>query len=249
MLHQRNYMKFVILMIFLLGMTFLANENARSQDIYPISSGELIFSFADVEKGDVDVPSLMRFTLFFHYGQFWHFDLNNNVGFFTGGAIRNVGLITREDNIYEGSQYDEDLKIKRRSYTLGVPLALKSGSFSKNFYIYGGGEYELLFHYKEKIFVEDRKVKSTEWMSDKTNRFVPSLFTGIQFPGGINVKFKYYLDDFLNRNYKVIQDGSTIQPFKNMQSRVFYISLHWNFKTGKMKDVIKADNIKTYAGM
>ena len=60
-------------------------------------------------------------------------DFSNSIGLYTGVAIRNVGFI-----------YDTDLPTKtiRRSYNLGVPLALKLGVFDKHMYLFGGGEYD-----------------------------------------------------------------------------------------------------------
>ena len=70
---------------------------------------------------------------------------------------------------------------------LGVPLAIKLGSFKNHFYFFGGGEYEMAFHLKEKYWTDsfDRsgpKTKSTEWFSSQTPTFLPSLFAGVQFP-------------------------------------------------------------------
>jgi hypothetical protein len=96
----------------------------------------------------------------------------------------------------------ENFKIIRRLYTGGIPLAIKLGAFDKHFYIYGGGEYELAIHYKEKYWnSHDRsgsKTKYTEFFGNQTPTFIPSLFAGIQLPKGLNVKFKYYPQNFFN---------------------------------------------------
>lgn len=217
--------------IFVFALFIFCKSNfINAQAVYPVSSGEMIFSFADVEENGINVPSNMRFTIFFNYGQYWHFDVNNNVGFYTGGAVRNVGFITEQD----------DRKIKRRSYSLGLPLALKLGSFKDNIYIFGGGEYEWLFHYKQKIFVNDSKIKKTEWFSDRTKRFIPSVFTGIQFPKGLNVKFKYYLDDFLNKNFIGTDLGEDVDYSDFSQTQVYYISVSFQIKSNKYKEHYKA---------
>jgi hypothetical protein len=209
----------------LTGIIIFSLNNVKSQSVYPITSGEFIFSFADVEMNEQDVPVDMRFSLFFHYGQYWHFDVFNNLGFYTGGAIRNVGFITDEDNY----------KVKRRSYTLGVPFAVKLGSFRDGMFIYGGGEYELLFHYKQKIFTDGNKIKTKEWFSNRTNRFVPSVFAGIQFPKGINVKFKYYLDDFLNPDFKGTDNGQEVDYSDFNKMQLYYISLSKQIRTQKIR--------------
>ncbi len=216
-----------ILLVFSSFLLFI--NTAKSQEVYPISSGEFIFSFADVEQNGQDIPTDMRFSLFFHYGQYWHFDLFNNLGFYTGGAIRNVGFITDEDNY----------KVKRRSYTLGVPLAVKLGSFKDGIFLYGGAEYELLFHYKQKIFTDGNKIKSKEWFSDRTNRLVPSVFAGIQFPGGINIQFKYYLDNFLNPDYKGYDNGLPVDYSQYNKMQLYYISVSKQIRTQQIKEKAK----------
>ncbi len=218
--------KYCILII----IAVVCTANLKSQAIYPVSSGELIFSFADIEKNGKNVPANMRFTIFINYGQYWHFDLNNNIGLYSGGAIRNVGFITDQD----------DQKIKRRSYSLGVPLALKLGSFRDNMYVFGGAEYELLFHYKQKTFVNDSKIKKTEWFSDRTERFLPSIFGGIQFPKGLNIKFKYYLGNFLNKDFTGTDMGENVDYADFNQTQVYYISLSFQIKGDKFKEKYKA---------
>jgi len=203
-----------------------------SQDVYTVSNGELLFQFSDTQIDGQDVSDQMRFTMFFNYGQNWHLDFNNTAGIFTGIAVRNVGFI-----------YDEDQPLQktiRRSYTLGVPLALKIGSFKHHFYLFGGGEYELLFHYKAKRWYsherEGTKIKDSEWFSNKTNRFVPSVFAGIQFPGGINLKLKYYLDDFLNTGYVGRDLGIDNVSFaRYTKQEMFYFSVSWQFRTDKIR--------------
>jgi len=174
----------------LLFTALLGQFNAAAQ-FYKENSGEFIFAFSNVERNELDVPSKMRFTLFFHAGQNMHYDFTNNIGFFSGYGIRNIGIITEEN----------DVVIKRRTYALGVPLALKIGSFNDHVYFYGGGELELFFHYKQKQFKDGIKTRQREWFSDRTERFVPSMFAGIQFPGGINLKLKYYPQTSKERSF------------------------------------------------
>ena len=206
-----------------------------SQKVYSTSSGELIFSFANVNNSGAPVSSLMRFTCFFHTGEYWHMDLSPMLGIFTGVGIRNVGFITKGQNDPAQLADNSIDEVKRRSYTLGFPLAIKFGSFKDNFYLYAGGEYELLFHYKEKHFKGGTKIKTTEWFSNKTNRFLPSVFVGMQLPRGMNLKLKYYLYDFMNRDY-VDENGN--KPYANLKSQVFYLSLSFNVRTRRVKDKI-----------
>jgi hypothetical protein len=210
----------------------LGGYSAQAQtDVYTISSGEMIFGWADVEQRPVDGGSMenisnnLRFSVFFHVGQYVHLDLSNSLGLYSGLAIRNIGFITEDDALDLGVE-----KEKHRSYTLGLPLALKLGSFKDHFYLYGGGEYELLFHYKYKYWIDGDKHKTSEWFSDRTNRFVPSVFAGIQFPQGLNVKFKYYLDDFLNNDFK--KGDNPLNDYSRYgKTQMFHISVSWQFDT------------------
>lgn len=196
-----------------------------AQKTYTENGGEIILSFADVYYQGNSVPTKMRFTMFLHLGRQRHFDFNDNVGIYSGFGLRNIGLITDQNNIVE----------KRRSYSLGVPAAFKIGSFSDHFYFFGGGEYEMLFHYKQKQKSDGTKLKYNEWFCDRTNRFVPSLFCGLQFPGGINLKLKYYLRDFLNKDFRGEDFGRQMDYSDFGKSKIFYISLSFNLKTKDIK--------------
>ncbi len=195
------------------------------------NSGELIFAFSDVERLGLDIPTKMRFTLFFHGGQNFHYDFTNYLGFFSGYGIRNIGIVTDDGNTV----------LKRRTYSLGVPLALKLGSFKNHTYLYGGAEYELFFHYKQKQYISGNKVKQGEWFSSRTKRFNPSLFAGIQFPKGINLKFKYYPQNFLNTNFRGYDFGTQVDYSEFNKTQLFYFSLSFNFQNKDLKKLYSPD--------
>jgi len=234
-------MKKLVLIVALFISIPLIQGNA--QKYYHTLGWEFLFQWADVEmSGSNIVSEPLRFTGFFNLGTYHHLDFSNNIGMYTGLAVRNVGFI-----------YDEDIPQKtiRRSYTLGLPLALKLGSFKDHLFIFGGGEYELLFIYKGKRWMSYErsgpKLKETQWFSNKTERFVPSVFAGVQFPGGINLKFKMYLGDFLNRNYvgpDLGQDNVSYADFTKIN--VYYISVSWQFRVDKAMDYIKTDDKFVY---
>ena len=191
--------KKLIWVLWMVALLMVVSSKTKAQDIYTITGGELLFQSGAIEKGGADMNTNMRFTLWFHLGEYVHLDVSKNIGFFTGLGVRNVGFITEEN----------DIKTKYRSYMLGAPLALKLGSFDKNFFIYGGGEYEWMFHFKQKTFVNDEKIKYSDWFSNRTPDFIPSVFVGIQFPYGANVKFKYYLKDFLAKVWSAGNPAAT----------------------------------------
>lgn len=240
----------------------LLSISQAQQKVYMTSGGEMIFSWGDIQldeqwvsdntnPSDGRAPSIvktpMRFTLFFHVGQFVHLDLGNNIGFYSGASIRNTGMITDEvlPTQYQADANNlefQDVKVIRRAYSVGIPLALKLGSFKDHFYVYGGGEIDWLFHYKEKYWLahtrSGSKTKHTQWWPSQLETLQPSVFLGIQFPGGINVKGKYYLENFLNHEYQSSTNAPGARVVSDLtkykQSNLFYISLSWHFNTSKI---------------
>jgi hypothetical protein len=207
--------------------------NTQAQKVYHSSGGEIIFSGADVVFNGTNVNTNIRFTLFLHLQHHINLDITNNIGLFTGIGLRNVGLIT--EDLYQNvgfanvdntnPNWNKSTKVKRRSYSLGFPIALKIGSFSNHFFFFAGGEYEWMFHYKQKLFIDGNKSKFTEWTSDRVNPWVPSLFAGVQFPQGFRLKFKYYMDDFINTSFSGVDFGQEVDYSQFEKSRMWYISL------------------------
>lgn len=120
--------------------------------------------------------------------------------------------------------------MKRRNYYIGVPLALKIGNLKNDTYLFGGVEGEFAFNYKEKVFVNENKLddlKFSTWFSDRTNAFMPSAFVGLNLKSGLNLKFKYYLRDFYNKDYT----AQGVKIYDNTKSQMFYFSLAMNIRT------------------
>lgn len=242
---KRNYSKLLIV-----GILLFTSFHAFSQKkVYTVTSGELLFQWADIgftdeymqaHPNDEQVGNPLRFTCFFHLGQYVHMDFTNKVGLITGAAVRNVGFISDERidldwNAANTNTPDiQDFKIIRRSYNIGVPLALKLGSFDKHTYLFAGGEVELAYAFKEKYWNSHSrsgsKTKTTQWFGAQTPTFMFSAFAGVQLPKGVNLKFKYYFDDFINTDYTNPNNPiSDLSRYKSAQ--VMYISLSWQFKT------------------
>lgn len=226
-------------------MMVLAILDTDAQKIYHSSGGEVIFSGADVNFNGLDVNTNIRFTLFFHAQHYANLDLTNNIGLFAGLGIRNIGLITEDlyqnvgflniDNTHP--DYNKNIKLKRRSYSLGFPVALKLGSFSKHFFLFAGGEYEWMFHYKQKLYIDGEKHKFKEWTSDRVNPWIPSLFGGIQFPQGFRLKFKYYMDDFLNPDFTGTDFGEQVDYSQFESTGMWYISVAFFLNKNKIKQL------------
>lgn len=234
--------------LYILSITLLLGWQGliAQTDVYSITSGELLFQWGELEytdeyktanPDDEILNSPLRFTMFFHLGYNLHIDFSDKFGVYSGLGIRNVGMINNE-RLKDEDDVIQDYKFVRRSYNLGIPFAFKLGSFENNTYLYFGGELELQFAFKQKYWdSHDRsgsKTKYDEWFGDQTNTLLPSAFVGIQFPYGMNVRFKYYLDDFLNHDYKNPND-----PLRDLtryeSSQLMYFSLSWQFENEKMR--------------
>jgi hypothetical protein len=189
--------------------------------VYWSVSTEMIFSFAAVDSSGNTEGNIMRWAPWFNPQAMVNFDFNKNFGLYSGLAIRNVGFI------YKKPSTNYAVKYKYRTYNLGIPVGLKVGKMN-GFMFFGGYEIEFPFVYKEKQFVNDVKMdnKIYEWFSDRVEPIQHSFMAGIQFPFGATVKFKYYLTNFLNKDY--VQGGTEGYKPYDFDANVFYFSLAWN---------------------
>lgn len=179
-----------------------------------------IFSFASVKDDGSRVPNTPRFSLILNIGSTANYDFSNHAGFFSGINIKNVGFITRQDSF----------KLKRRVYTLGVPVGFKFGNFNEDFFFYFGGQYDLAFNYKEKRFVGHKKVnKFNDWFSNRTPALMPSLFAGLKMHD-FNVKVSYYPDNFFDTDFQETKGGVTTRPYEGIKARLFFVSFGYSFK-------------------
>jgi hypothetical protein len=212
---------FVCLSVFFFSFTaqVFSQSKENKSKAYVTSGGELIFSFANVEQDGNSESSTMRFSPVFNLQVMLNQDMSKNFGLFTGLAVRNVGYITSD---YIDPSNSLVYKKKFRTYNLGIPLGFKAGNLDKIFF-YGGYDVELAFSYKEKTYDGGDKIdKITGWFSDRNELFQHGFFAGLQFPRGLNLKFKYYLSEFHNRDYT---NNAGIKPYAGLKTNIFYISL------------------------
>jgi len=98
-------------------------------------------------------------------------------------------------------------------------------------FLFGGairnvGEIEFPFSYKEKTFINGVKqdTKITGWFTGRVPSYYNSVFVGVQFPYGFSIKFKYYLSEFFNQNFRAPGGGL---PYMGLKSNVWYFSLNF----------------------
>jgi hypothetical protein len=209
----------------LLCIILISFESNGQSKTYVTSGLELIFSWAEISDNNKGESADLRFAPVINIQSFFHKDFNEHFGLFSGLALRNVGYIYSNYKLPVTATNTVITTVEKRfrSYNLGIPIAIKLGNLNKIF-VYGGYEFELPFLYKEKKYEGgDKTEKITGWFSDRQQSFYHSVLVGIQFPYGMNLKFKYYLTEFHNQNY-VANDGS--KPYSGLLSNVFYISLN-----------------------
>jgi hypothetical protein len=214
--------------LFLALVTAFLATTASAQKFYTTSSGELILSMAEINSGDLPAPqNIVRFSPWFNLQSLGNYDFGKNAGLFFGLNVRNVGFIAKDNQT--------QIKKKFRVYDLGIPVGLKLGNMD-GFFVYGGYEFELPFNYKEKTFENEVKTqKFNVWFSNRVPTYYHSVFVGLQFPYGANLKFKYYLTPFHNTDFVEIQQGIEVKPYKNLEANVFYIALSFTmFRNAKV---------------
>jgi hypothetical protein len=199
---------------------FSQSEKSKSK-AYVTTGGELIFSFANTEQNGNSLGSVMRFSPVFNLQVMVNQDMSKNFGLFTGLSVRNVGYITDD---YKDPANNLIYKKKFRTYNLALPLGFKVGDLNKTFF-YGGYEAELAFSYKEKTYDGGDKIsKISGWFSDRNELFQHGFLVGVQFPRGVNVKFKYYLSEFHNQDYTT---NANIKPYAGLKTNIMYVSLNF----------------------
>ena len=192
----------------------------QGKKIYTVTSGEWIFSFANIKQGGYDVSSIIRFSPVFNFQNIANYDVSDRFGLIGGLALRNVGFIYDVPN--------SNIKMKYRTYNIGIPVGFKIGNLNRSF-LYAGYELEIPINFKAKTFTnEDKTDKTSVWFSSQTTTFNHALFVGVQLPLGGNLKFKYYLTNFFNKDYTA-QDsqGNPYKPYQDMNVNVFYFSLNF----------------------
>lgn len=216
--------KLVLFSFFLsLGLGLHAQE-VTTNNWYSVAASETILSFGNVKATGLETANIGRFTPFFNFGTQIHKDFSEKSGFYTGLMLRNVGIIT---------DLNDSVRIKQRTYTLGIPVALKFGDMNGNMAALGIDN-EFAINFKQKVFVNDEKAKTNIWFSNRTPFYLPSAFVELKSKTGNYIRFKYYLTDFLRgENQRVNVAGVNFTP---TQSTMMYISVGYAIKSREITE-------------
>ena len=194
---------------------FCWNSNCAQSTII---EGETILSY-DIDNTS-DASQRLRFTFFPNLAfpiRLYQLSARYSLG--TAVSIRNIGIC-----------YKDSLRHRNRSLTVGVPITL-SFLINPRSSLQVGGEVEFLYHTKVKTFA-DNKIKSSEFLSDRVNRFLPSVRVRYTYKS-FSFQMRYYLSDYLNRDYV---EKSGLTPYVGQQSHIVYISTIWDFYSLKGGD-------------
>lgn len=201
-----------------LGLSLYAQETS-TKNWYTVGASETILSWGSVEATGLETGNIVRFSPFINFATQFHKDFSEKSGFYTGLAIRNVGIIT---------DLNDSVRVKQRVYTLGIPIAVKFGDMNGNLAAIGIDN-EFAVNYKQKVYVNEEKSKSNIWFSDRTKIYLPSVFVEFKSKMGNYIRFKYYLTDFLETdNQKINVPGVDYSP---TQSNMMYVSVGYAIKS------------------
>lgn len=180
----------------------------------------------------MDATQIPRFTMWFNFSEYFHFNMAKSFGFFIGIGVENVGYI---------AQYNDSLstKAKYRSYMATMPIGFKVGNFDEKnpTFFFAGGALSVPFHFKEKVFYNDKKdIVCKEWFSSRSTLFQPSAFVGITFPNKTSLKIQYYFENFMNRDFTDNVNGIDFKPYTHIaQSNIIAVTLGSSFTGVKKK--------------
>lgn len=213
--------------------------NVQAQDLVPIPTktksiysnwvADLSFQVANKQLAtETEDEIAVRTIIFTNFTHLTHFNFSNNFGLTAGLGLRNIGIRARNETINE-ELYKRTI---RRVYTANASLAVKLGSFSKHCFMYGGGEYDMAFHFRQRLKKKSTStVKQGEWFSNATDRFLPSVFVGVQLPKGLNLKCSYYFNDLFNKNYSGKIDNFPVYT----QSQIITIAVSYQYRNNLFK--------------
>ena len=215
-----------------------AQDSTAVKTWYELSGSEFILSFGDVRSNGQKLDNDPRLSGFLHFNYQLHYDYTPSYGIYSGLSLLNVGF-TNHLPLANG----DNLLLKQRSYSLGIPLAFKWGNMQKRNYLAAGAYLEYMFQYKQKAYYNDNKTKTDDWFPTQVRPFNSSVFVELHQADGFYLRFKYYLSDFLaNKDLSVTVPGTAdVVSFRPEKSSLYYVSIGWVFKVRKKQHAKKSD--------
>lgn len=217
---MQKFIPALIVMLLLSSSTIAQNssENDKKSKWYITRGGDAaLVSFSNVSRNGKMLNNVPRFTAFLNTGTNFNYNFSKNAGFFTGINGKNIGLIY-DDN--------DSVRWKRRVLAIGVPAGFKFGNLKKHNFFYFGGQADFAINYKQKKFIDGKKVeKNNDWFGKQTPIFMPSVFAGFQTNRKLGLKAQYFINNFFNRDYT----EGTAKPFAGMEANVFFLTLSYDF--------------------
>lgn len=208
-------------------------ERPGPREWYFTSGGEWQFSYPILEPvsslGVTDPGAgVVRFAPVFNGRVLAQYDPGAHFGFFMGMGFRNLGFIHQLPG--------DSVRMKYRTYNLGVPIGIKVGRMHKTL-VAIGYELELPFNYKEKRFVNERKDdKFNVWFSERTERLFHSVMIAFQGPAATTLMVRYYFTNFHNRAFRRSDNGVVTEPYAGFTSNITTVSLGWGLFAGRKPD-------------
>ena len=223
---MKKLLSFCLLSLFLVAPVLAQEEQEKPSRLSFNNSGEWIFSLPSMSVPSEVAGPVLRFSPWYNVQYTANYQIAKPFSLFMGLDIRNVGFIISGDVEDEGETIDT--KKKFRTYNLGIPAGFTIGN-NNSLLFYGGFEVEFPFHYKEKTFKNGVKTEIyKEWLSPKTPNYLTSVFAGVELGTGFNIKFKYYLDRFFDRNNKEEIPGMGGLTYDKLDAQVMYVALCFN---------------------
>ncbi|MCQ2605519.1 MAG: hypothetical protein MJ204_03120 [Bacteroidales bacterium] len=227
--------KNLLTILFICCSIFSIGQNDKK--IYFTNAPELTFQIPEMTIINNSADKGIRTTYLLNIPYTMHINCGKYFGFMPSLNIKNIGFKTKNEQI-DSIEY---AKVKRSLITTGASLAIKFGLLQKGLWGYIGGGIDLSLLYRQKKYEPSKNnkvIKESAWLSDATETWIPSLYVGIQLPEGLNIKFAYYYQDLLNKQY-----NGSLGDFTNItKSQLFTISASIVIPDFKLSDIERNHN-------
>ena|GEM_PF-616292 len=199
--------------------------------VYSTGGGEWIFSAPILDVNGSDRGATVRFAPVINVQGMSNYDFSEHAGVFLGMSVRNHGFIYAAPN---GDRF------KFRTYNVGLPVGIKLGKMHGTM-IFAGYELELPFNYRERKFVDDRRVdRFSVWFSNRTPTFFHSVFAGMQGPKSTTLTFRYYLNNFHNTGFVARADNLESRPYAGLNANVLSLAIGFEIFDGRYTSIQRA---------